>query len=62
MWAKLMDVENGYTAETWWELFNAEGLSIRVVPPLDKGSMMAAREIYVPDSKTHVAREIMRKI
>jgi len=62
MWTKLMEVKNGYAAEVWWELFNAEAVSVRVVPPLNQAPMMAPREIWVPDSKTHVAREVMRKI
>ena len=63
MWSKLLDVKNGYAAEVWKELFDAEGISNRVVPPLvGDAAMSAAREIWVPDSKTHVAQEIMRKI
>ncbi len=62
MWTKLMDVKNGYVAEVWKELFNAEALSVRVVPPLGQAADMAPRGIWVPDSKTHVAREILRKI
>ncbi len=62
MWAKLMDVKNGYAAEVWWELLNAEAVSVRIVPALDQAPMMAPRELWVPDSKTHVAREILRKV
>ena len=63
MWSKLMDVQNGYAAEVWKELFDAEGISNRIMPPLNTGTPMTApREIWVPDSKTHVAEEIMRKI
>jgi hypothetical protein len=63
MWTKLMDVKNAYAAEVWKELFDAEGVSNRIVPPLQSGAPMSQpREIWVPDSKTHVALEIMRKI
>jgi hypothetical protein len=63
MWTKFMDVENGYAAEVWKELLDAEAVSIRIVPPLESGVPMSApREIWVPDSKTHVAAEILRKI
>ena len=63
MWTKFMDVKNGYAAEVWKELLDAEGISNRIVPPLDAEAAMAApREIWVPDSKTHVAAEILRKI
>jgi hypothetical protein len=38
-------------------------VSNRIVPPLTGDAPMAQpREIWVPDSKTHVAQEIMRKI
>ncbi len=63
VWSKLIDVKNGYAAEVWKELFDAEGIATRVVPSLASDAPMAqAREIWVPDSKTHVAQEIMRKI
>jgi hypothetical protein len=63
MWTKFMDVKNGYAAEVWKELLDAEGVSNRVVPPLaGEASMAEPREIWVPDSKTHVAAEILRKI
>jgi hypothetical protein len=35
---------------------------VRVVPPLELGAMSDAREIWVPDGKTHVAREVLNKI
>ncbi len=58
-----MDVKNGWAAEVWKELFDAEGLANLVVPPLNSDAPMSQpREIWVPDSKTHVAQEIMRKI
>ena len=63
MWSKLLDVKNGYAAEVWKELLDAEGLSNRVVPPLTSDTPLAQpREIWVPDSKTHVALEVLRKI
>jgi hypothetical protein len=62
MWAKFMDVKNGYAAEVWKELFDAEGVSNRIVPPLTAAPLSERREIWVPDSKTHVAAEILRKI
>jgi hypothetical protein len=57
-----MEVKNAYLAEAWKELFNAEAVAVRIVPPLGIGPDLAPREIWVPDSKTHVAHEIMRKI
>jgi hypothetical protein len=36
---------------------------MRVVPPLEGGTAMTTpRELWVPDSKTHVADELLRKI
>jgi hypothetical protein len=62
MWSKLMTVKNGYVAHVWKTLYDAEGVAVRVVPPLTSISLTEPREIWVPDSKTHVAVEIMRKV
>lgn len=63
MWTRFMDVKNGYAAEVWKELLDAEAVANRIVPPLDAPvSMKEPRQIWVPDSKTHVAAEILRKI
>lgn len=64
MWTELFEVKNRYIAELWRELFNAEGLATRVVVAGDPADLsdMTPRKIFVPDSKTHVAAEILRKI
>jgi hypothetical protein len=73
VWSKLMDVKNGYIAKVWKDLYDAEGVAVRIVPPLPTAAGSAAkgsaqyswsepRQIWVPDSKTHVAAEILRKI
>ncbi|TAK78243.1 MAG: hypothetical protein EPO16_04030 [Dehalococcoidia bacterium] len=62
MWVKFMDVADGYAALMWREVFNQEALSVRIVPPVEVGAMKDAREIWVPDGKTHVAREVLNKI
>jgi len=63
VWSRLMTVRNGHVARVWKALYDAEGVACRVVPPIDGAhSMQAPREIWVPDSKTHVAVEIMRKV
>ena len=65
MWVEFMSVANGYVAETWFELFAAEGLRIVIIPPIGRGedaSMRDERTSYVPTGKAHVAREILRKI
>ena len=64
MWAEFMRLPNRYIAETWRELLHAEGVAVRLVVPDDRADEgdLAPRTLYVPDSKTHVAREILRKI
>ena len=63
MWAKLMTVKNGYVAKVWKDLYDAEGVALRIDPPLTAShSLNEPRDIWVPDSKTHVAVEIMRKV
>ncbi len=62
MWVKFMDAPDGYAAAMWWELFNTEAVAVRIVPPLEIGPMSAPREIWAPDGKTHVAREVLNKI
>ncbi len=62
MWAKFMEVSNAYVAETWKELLEAEAVSVRILPPLKSAPAMQKREIWVPDSKTHVAAEVLRKV
>lgn len=64
MWAKLMDAKNAYLAETWKELFNAEALTVRIVPASGwpDAAELERHEIYVPWGKLHVAQEILRKI
>jgi hypothetical protein len=64
MWTELMQAQNRYIAELWQELFNAEGVASRIVVNGDPRAVsdLAPRKIYVPDSKTHVALEVLRKI
>ena len=62
MWDKYMDVEEGYSAEMWREVINQEALAIRIIPPLEITRMSDSHEIWIPDGKTHVAREVLNKI
>ncbi len=65
MWVEFMSVPNGYVADTWRELFAAEGLSVRIIPTIGVGETAPPAEprtLYVPTGKAHVAREILRKI
>ena len=57
-----MDVADGYSAEMWREIFSQEALSVRIVPPLEVEKMSVPRELWIPDGKTHVAREVLNKI
>lgn len=64
MWAEFMQLPNRYLAETWRDLLHAEGIAVRLIVPPDRADEgdFAPRTLFVPDSKTHVAREILRKI
>ena len=62
MWVKFMDVEDGYSAEMWREIFNQEALANLIIPPLEITRMSDPHEIWIPDGKTHVAREVLNKI
>ena len=57
-----MDVPDGYAAQIWRELLLAEAVSVQIVPPLELGSMKDPREVWVPNGKTHVAREVLNKV
>jgi hypothetical protein len=64
MWIKLLEARNAYMADMWRELFNAEALSVRVVPASGwaNAADLELYTIYVPWGKTHVAEEVLRKI
>jgi hypothetical protein len=64
MWSELFEAKNRFTAELWKELFEAEAVATRLIVTGDPATAgdLSPRKIFVPDSKTHVAREIMRKI
>ena len=59
-----MEVKNAYIAEMWRELFNAEALSVQVVPASGwaKAAELEPYAIYIPWGKNHVAQEVLRKI
>jgi hypothetical protein len=64
VWTELMESRNRFHAQMWKDLFDAEGVATRIVlvgDPATAGDL-TPRKIFVPDSKTHVAAEIMRKI
>lgn len=64
MWTELLEARNRFMAELWQELFDAEAVATRVVIAGDATTAgdLTPRKIFVPDSKTHVAAEILRKI
>ncbi len=64
MWTELLEAKNRYIAELWKELFDAEGVATRVivVGKPEEATDLTPRKLFVPDSKTHVAAEILRKI
>ena len=43
MWVEFMTVRNAYVAEVWRELFAAEGLSVQVIPPVNRGESATLR-------------------
>jgi hypothetical protein len=64
MWAEFIRAKNAYVAEIWREVLDAEGIAVRVIPEDgdQRAGAMVPRILYVPDSKTHVAAEILRKV
>ena len=64
MWAEFLRFPNRYAAETWRELLHAEGIAVRLLvdPRHVAEGDFAPYTLLVPDSKTHVAREILRKV
>ena len=65
MWAEFLQLPNRYVAETWRDLLHAEGIAVpphRPAPERAAEGDLAPRTLLVPDSKTHVAREILRKV
>jgi hypothetical protein len=64
VWAEFLEAKNRYVAEMWKELFDAEGVATQIVIAGDPATAgdLTPRKLFVPDSKTHVAREILRKI
>jgi Putative prokaryotic signal transducing protein len=63
VWTELLVAKNRFSAELWKELFDAEGVATQIV--IDGAAVagdLTPRRVFVPDSKTHVAREILRKI
>ncbi len=63
-WTPFRKAPNLLIAEMWKELFDAEGLPVRILP---EGEVRTWGEtttfvVYVPRGREHVAQEILRKI
>ncbi len=64
MWVEFKKAPNLMTAQMWKEVFEGEGLPIRILPEgdiLDWGERVPFR-IMVPKGREHVAEEILRKL
>ena len=64
MWIKYLEAENLIVAESWKELFEGEGLPVRLLPKLGLENWSDSTEfsIMVPRGREHVADEIVRKL
>ncbi|MPZ22376.1 MAG: hypothetical protein GEU28_02295 [Dehalococcoidia bacterium] len=63
MWTKFMETKTRVGAETWKKLLNWEAVAVQIrpVPGTDAGAL-SPHEIWIPDSKAHVAIEVLRKV
>ncbi|MBI2303882.1 MAG: hypothetical protein HYU86_03940 [Chloroflexi bacterium] len=64
MWILFRRVPNVIMADMWKELLESEGVPMRILVAPDEAGMgdAAARLIYIPEQKSHVAAEALRKI
>jgi hypothetical protein len=63
MWSKFMETRTLFGAQTWKKLLNFEAIAVQIRPvnPADDNPL-SPHEIWIPDSKAHVAREVLRKV
>ena len=64
MWTEIKQAKNLMTAEMWKELFEGEGVPTRILPVAGgaMGQESATYRILVPQDKTHIIEEVMRKL
>ncbi|MCE2403653.1 MAG: hypothetical protein J4F43_00655 [Dehalococcoidia bacterium] len=64
MWTEFKRVTSLITAEMWKEVFEGEGLPVRILNDGDilDWSERATFRIMVPRGREHVAEEILRKL
>jgi len=60
MWTVIKKEKSLSAAKRWQELFEAEGIPARIIPP--KGEENADYQVYVPKDKEHVIREVLKKL
>ncbi|HET9200866.1 MAG TPA: hypothetical protein VFO84_07820 [Dehalococcoidia bacterium] len=58
-----METRTLYGAQTWKKLLNFEAVAVQI-RPVTAGSTdpLSPHEVWIPDSKAHVAREVLRKV
>ena len=66
MWVEVKKAPNLMMAEMWKEFFEGEGVPTRILPATgditDIGDEFVAYQVLVPNDKTHIIEEILRKV
>jgi hypothetical protein len=64
MWVEYKRVANQILAETWKDLLEAQDFPTRIVadPDHPEGGISTPKRIFIPESKTQVADEVLRKV
>ena len=64
MWVEIKKAKNLMMAEMWKELFEGEGIPTHILPESGEapGGELAAYRILVPEDKTHIIEEVLRKL
>jgi hypothetical protein len=62
MWTEIKIVPNLMIAEMWKDLFEGEGIPIRVLPEKIGSGERARYRVLVPELKKHLIEDILRKI
>lgn len=62
MWARFLTVSNVVAARMWQEMFEAEGVSSRIVVEPSEAELgdFATHYVYVPRDRVMVIEEILR--
>lgn len=62
MWTEIKIAPNLMIAEMWKELFEAEGIPIRLLPESPGTGERASYRVLVPELKKHLIEEILKKV